>query len=452
MRSLLVLLLLGSAAGGVTVEERIAVLVEAPSREVFVGERVEVELTLCLDRDWSTGSLVRIFRRPVDLPLHVRAPWLVELAGAEFLPAPPETDGARVALNDRVVRWTEGTGFLDEGREIRTLSVRRALVPTRPGELTLDASVLLAYATRFEEDLLQGRRPVDRREASVWAAPVVLRVRPLPEEGRPAAFSGAIGRFEISAAVDAREVRIGESFRLTLAIEGEGNLTRFETPLLVLDGFHVVGRIDDHGEPRRSIEYEVVALESAPDAVPPLPFAYLDPEPPGRYREVRTAAIPLRVTGRKTAPAGGATEPTVKRDGSLLVILSIAAALLVVLGVGVVLLRRTRREPPPDPAEERTRAAGAALRAALEEADGDAADALAEYLAARLGCAPAAVISPDLADRLRDVGVAEGPAGRAASLLERLVGARYGGQKTDGAREEGRALLRELEDQPDAPA
>ena len=63
-----------------------------------------------------------------------------------------------------------------------------------------------------------------------------------------------------------------------------------------------------------------------------------------------------------------------------------------------------------------------------EHAATDLTGALTEFLAAVLSCSPAAVISPDLADRLVAAGVSRDLAERAGALVADLVGARYGGE------------------------
>ena len=76
----------------------------------------------------------------------------------------------------------------------------------------------------------------------------------------------------------------------------------------------------------------------------------------------------------------------------------------------------------------------------------DLTSALTHYLAARLQCASAAVIAPDLKARLTAAGVPEALAARAAALLEELVAARYGGIAPDHRTEaNARALVEELD-------
>ena len=71
--------------------------------------------------------------------------------------------------------------------------------------------------------------------------------------------------------------------------------------------------------------------------------------------------------------------------------------------------------------------------------------ALADYLAARLGCARAAVIAPGLATRLVAADVKEELANRTAALLESMVAARYGGGQPEDATNAAREVVDALE-------
>ena len=79
------------------------------------------------------------------------------------------------------------------------------------------------------------------------------------------------------------------------------------------------------------------------------------------------------------------------------------------------------------------------LRERLSDPGADPGDAFAAYVSARLRCAPAAVISPDLPRRLERSGVPADLAARTADLLERLVAVRYVGRQ--GARQAASSSL-----------
>ncbi len=325
--------------------------------------------------------------------------------------------------------------------------VERRLAADRPAELTLPAPHLhLAYATRFRDDLVAGRVPEDRHELTVDGAPLALRIEPLPVDGQPAGFTGAVGRFTVHATAEPGTVAVGQSLKLAVRVEPTdgANLGSFDAPSLDrLDGFHVLGHIESEAPDHRTITYDLAPLRTDVTAVPAIDFAFFDPTPPGRYRTVHTEPIPITVTGTDDAavdapePKGptpgvddihgllpfesGDSVPRPALDlGALLAIL--AAPWLLALAFVAVRRRRAR-----DDGEHHARARRAAVRLRAGPEAHEASLVFADYLAARLRCAEAEVIAPELPRRLAASGIPASLAERATTSLDALLAARYGG-------------------------
>ncbi len=114
-----------------------------------------------------------------------------------------------------------------------------ALTPTRTGTITIEPFQLglvfpLTQQRRsrspFDDPLLGffDLDPFDARgvEVIVRSVPIELNVAPLPAEGKPADFCGAVGRFRVDASVDKTHVKANEDIiRLRVTLTGEGNAT-----------------------------------------------------------------------------------------------------------------------------------------------------------------------------------------------------------------------------------
>ncbi|TAH34439.1 MAG: hypothetical protein EYC70_15980 [Planctomycetota bacterium] len=450
--------------------------VVSPHSAYFVHEPVQVRLRFGFDPEFFASHALQLSPRRLDVPAHVQAPWLEDLPGAVLLdPGADETAaGPRLsfALNDGVAEAAPVAERAPDGRTFTVLEIRRSFLPAGAGELVIPGPLLrFAHATRFHDDLVNGRVPADRREALVRGAPLTLTIRPLPEEGRPPEFSGAVGRFTLQAEARPRALALGDTLQLLLHIEGQGNLAFFEPPRLEpLEGFHVYGLIDDRGATRRTITYDLVPLRPDVVEVPPIRFAFFDPQAPDGYHSVHTEPIPIRVGPPPAGtpaelPATGAAAGTVPGENDIYDIKPAASgprqaaarrlspALLVIvlllpwplaLGLWSWMCAHERRRS--DPAGVRARHAADRFRADLDRPQADPAAALAEFLAARLRCPAAAVITPDLPERLMHAGVPAGLAARAAALLDALVAARYGAAATPQSAAQARALVGELED------
>src|SRR5690606_34136420 len=75
---------------------------------------------------------------------------------------------------------------------------------------------------------------------------VRLHVRALPAEGRPEAFTGAVGDFEVRATIEPRSLAPGDAATLTVEVDGTGNIKALPPPQLPeLSGIDVYPPTED---------------------------------------------------------------------------------------------------------------------------------------------------------------------------------------------------------------
>ena len=194
------------------------------------------------------------------------------------------------------------------GRPFLVYEFERIWLPGRLGLIELAAPLLrFRYATRFTNDFFGERVPADRQDAFVYGEPTSIEILPIPEEGRPASYAGAVGQFTVSAEAIPREVKVGEILKFKFRIEGNGNLEFLDPPKLdTLEGFHVFGKLDDKGRAERTITYELAPLSTAVREIPTIPFTYFDTEGSGSFKTVSTPPIPIIV---RPLPAGETLAP-----------------------------------------------------------------------------------------------------------------------------------------------
>jgi len=434
VRLLAVLLLLTCAALG---QERAFVEMTAPKDAYYVREWVPVTLRIGYDREFFRTNAVPLFPQRMDVPVQVRAEFPGDpVASLDFGGAPDA--GPTFVLNDRTVHATRASDIERDGRAFTVLELEWPYSISDQGKTSVAAPTLrYAFATQFDEDFVIGRVARDPKDLTVTGKPLSLRILPLPEEGRPEEFEGAVGRFTITAEVSRASVDVGKSFNLTLSIRGFGYAMKKR---IDLPGFHVYGTIYKEGGHVASLS--LAPLSADVREIPAIPFAFFDPGPPAGYRVLHTEPIPLEVRGGATKPPPPQQAPP--REGfPTMVVLGAALLAVALAGLLVWLRRRPSTEAAPDPAALRVRAALAALHTTAAVPGADLADPFAALLSAYLGCPIAAVIGPDLAERLVTRGLVPDLASRAAATLERLVAARYG---SSGAGEgDFAALLSEIE-------
>ncbi|MCA8948936.1 MAG: hypothetical protein KDE27_05500, partial [Planctomycetes bacterium] len=247
-----------------------------------------------LEREFFARSAVPLLQRAVDLPVQITAPWLGgDSAGTVAL---ADGDGATIAVGEAIVRAFDGGVTEIDGAVFGAYEVRARLTPRAVGAIALGGSLRFAYASAFEETLLGGRQPVDRHELAVEAEPAMLQAIAPPSDA-PVGWSGAIGEFEVAAAVNVEQVEVGDTFELVLGVRGAGNLADFDAPPWPeLPGFVVQGMLERRDADAREFVFDVLALRLGA-ALPPLPFVVFAPAA-SAFRTIHTPPVVLRVVAR----------------------------------------------------------------------------------------------------------------------------------------------------------
>lgn len=144
------------------------------------------------------------------------------------------------------------------------------------------------------------------RSVRLQSEELQIKVLPLPEQGRPAEFTGAVGRFQLRVAAQPTQVAAGDPVTLRVLVEGEGNMAAVQ-PLQVNAAAGVKlydpkveeeTRITNgvHGG-RRLFEYILIPEQGGTLTIPPLRFAYFDPHQ-ARYEVLESDPIAIHSEGR----------------------------------------------------------------------------------------------------------------------------------------------------------
>ena len=110
------------------------------------------------------------------------------------------------------------------------------LYPQRSGDLTIDPLAIIAKvqiprrAKTYMEQFWGGG--YDVKEVVAASKPIKLKVNPLPSKGKPANFSGAVGKFKMKMSANKDSLLANESVNVTIDIDGTGNLPLISAPEL----------------------------------------------------------------------------------------------------------------------------------------------------------------------------------------------------------------------------
>ena len=148
----------------------------------------------------------------------------------------------------------------------------------------------------------------ETKRISVASPPVPVHVLPLPDEGKPADFTGAVGRFAFDVSANPTTLRAGEPITLTIRVIGQGNIATLAPPKFTPpEGFKSYEPVvkskqnDEMGFTGEKVfEQVIVPLSPRASLIPPVTFSFFDPET-GHYQTLSRGPIQLTV---RDAPTG----------------------------------------------------------------------------------------------------------------------------------------------------
>ena len=263
----------------------ILVLARADHERAYVGQQVTVSYDLFYRIQPHNVSFNK-------LPTFVGF-WTEDLFVAQQLEAHQEVRGGvsfNVAPLRRVALFPTSAGT----HAVGTLAVSCDI----PQQRSRRGGVLDDF---FAGDPFFGRS----RSVLLQSEELQIETLPLPEQGRPAGFTGAVGRFQLSVEAQPTQVPVGDPVTLRVLVEGEGNMAAVQ-PLQV-DVAAGVKLYDPKVEEeeritngvyggRRLFEYILIPEQGGTLNIPPLRFAYFDPHQ-ARYEVLESAPITIHSEG-----------------------------------------------------------------------------------------------------------------------------------------------------------
>ena len=184
--------------------------------------------------------------------------------------------------------------------------MRYQLVGASPGKGTISSAAIEFAASPFNWfDRLFGFSVTSATPRVFESNPLYVQIQPLPGEGRPSSFYGAVGAgFTLSAAVDQNEVEAGESVNLSVTVTSSGNLKTVKDLVFPeIPGFksYPVASVSGTGK-RSSKIFKTVLVPSSSGVytIPPIEWSYFDPTL-RQYKTLQTQPITLQVLPSSTA-------------------------------------------------------------------------------------------------------------------------------------------------------
>jgi hypothetical protein len=268
-----------------------------PKKTVYVGEVLPVELRFYFDASYP----VRLSDRP-------------SFSG----------DGFTVMRFSKPIEKQQDV----DGRNYNVIIFQTAISAAKAGTLeispaSLDSQIQLPgrvppgmddfFGSFFGSMMSSG----DIRQTTVPTQSAKLEVKPLPKEGRPEDFSGAIGQFSLQASATPKQAAAGDPISLNVTVSGRGNFDAMGSPVLLeADGWRTYppgekfeasqsDPIGFNGEKR--FEFMLVAREDR-SQTPVAQLSFFDPSLE-KYVTIKSSAIEVAAKGTADPAAVAAATP-----------------------------------------------------------------------------------------------------------------------------------------------
>ncbi|MCW9036368.1 BatD family protein [Altibacter sp.] len=217
-----------------------------------------------------------------------------------------------------------------EGKDYRYVILRTTvLYPQKTGKLDIEPLTLdVPIDVQSNRRDLFGRRLMTRVNKTISAGNRTINVKPLPLEGRPDTFTGAVGTYNFNVSANKTTLDATESLELTVKVSGEGNIKLFDFPSVKLPSALEVYEPERSENVRTTASgmsgsisevYTVVPQFKGNYPIRPITFSYFDPNTQ-QYTTLSSEEIVLNVeNGPLTA---GGTTPSEGNNGKKPVVLS----------------------------------------------------------------------------------------------------------------------------------
>jgi hypothetical protein len=192
------------------------------------------------------------------------------------------------------------------------------LTAIQPGQLTLGPFTASAVVVTPSQN--QGGDPFfrmfnqgEQKQVTLATAPVTVESLPVPEQNKPANFTGAVGDFMLTASAGPTTLTVGDPITVRVQISGSGALDAVTLPTQdAWNNFKTypptskLETTDQFGfQGTKTFEQIVSPLNSDVQELPPFTFSFFNPND-GQYHTLTQPATPLTVHS-----AGASALPTI---------------------------------------------------------------------------------------------------------------------------------------------
>lgn len=199
------------------------------------------------------------------------------------------------------------------GKTYRYYTIKKTvLIPQKSGKLYVNPMAMdMAVSVPTGRYDFFGNAQTRRISAHYASNKRLIRVKPLPIEGKPVDFTGAVGNYNLDVSASKISLKANESTQIQVKITGEGNLKLFEIPKLVVPAELEVYTPENKQKVRTTLRglkgnitdsYSIVPEYKGKYKIPVLNFSYFNPKDK-QYHSLTSKELIIEVTEGKELPS-----------------------------------------------------------------------------------------------------------------------------------------------------
>ncbi len=179
----------------------------------------------------------------------------------------------------------------------KAMLARHALFPFKAGETFIDEFKIKSKVRLPQQGWGLNTKSYEFTKSSQR---VKISVKPLPSEGRPANFTGAVGKFQIKSNIQGSEPIAHQPINLKIRFEGSGNAKGLELPPIVWpEGSELFEVKSDskflkNGQSFKEFDVILIPRKEGSLTIPAIEASFFNPET-GKYYTEKSEVIPLQV-------------------------------------------------------------------------------------------------------------------------------------------------------------
>ncbi len=194
-----------------------------------------------------------------------------------------------------------------KGNTYQTYILKKSiLIPQKFGKLLLDpmeTTLQVSLPTKRRD--MWGRWMTKKQEMLVTSPSREIQIKPLPMEGKPSNFTGAVGNFSFKSSLSEDSINTNETVSLAVQLSGEGNLPLFKIPNLKtppdIEAYEpkTSDKLNYYSSGingKKEDQYILIPRHKGSYTIPGLQFSYFDPKKK-KYIHLESPSYALKVGG-----------------------------------------------------------------------------------------------------------------------------------------------------------